>query len=198
MTTTPLIVLVTGVSGSGKTAVAGQLRELGYDTVSLDGHPGLCAWTDHNGQCMARPDEPSLGWLDNHAWTWNHKVLADLITRKRGSGADVVWLAGVAANTSHLAHLFDLRVQLRIDRTTMRQRITNPQRSNDFGRTGASAQHLEQQFTADQQQLAAVCDTSIDATLPLTEIVHELLIAAGFAVLRHHTEGRGGGERRIP
>lgn len=186
-TRTPLIILVTGVSASGKTAITGQLREFGHDAVSLDGYPNMCGWTDTGGNPVARPDEPSLGWLARHNWSWTRETLTELITQKRASSGDLVWLAGVAANTEQLAHLFDLRILLRVTKPVMRQRLHDTARSNDFGRAGATGQQLEQRFDIDQQQLAAICDTEVDATLPLVEVGHELLIAAGFAVLHRDT-----------
>lgn len=183
MTTTPLIVLVTGVSGAGKTAITGQLREFGYDAVSLDGYPNMCGWTDAGGNPVTRPDQPGLGWLARHNWSWNREALTELIAQKRASGDDLVWLAGVASNTAQLAHLFDLRILLHVTKPVMRQRLHDTARSNDFGRAGATGQLLEQRFDIDQQQLSAICDTSVDATAPLQQVGHDLLIAAGFGIL---------------
>jgi len=69
------ITLVTGVSGSGKSAVSRALAAQGEQAISLDAYPGLCAWLDAADAVVSRPDHPSLAWLRTHRWCWRPDVL---------------------------------------------------------------------------------------------------------------------------
>lgn len=182
----PVIVLVTGVSGAGKTAIAKQLNSFGQRAISLDGYPGLCTWADRHMRPVQRRVQPTLPWLQDHRWIWMPEVLDALIDDLHRTTEDVVWLTGVAANTTALADRFDLRILLRLDQATMLQRVHSPTRSNSFGRAGASAQLLRQRFHHDQQALARICDTAVDATTALEDVGRALLIELGMALLRHN------------
>ena len=169
------VVLVTGVSGSGKTAVARELTRLGCAAVSLDSYPGLCGWADADGNPVTRPAEPSLEWLAGHNWVWDASVLTELVAAWRISGDGTVFLTGVSASVAEHASLFDRRVLLKIDAATMLARLANPSRTNDFGRAGATSELLRTQFAGHQAWLEALCDNVIDANAGLDLVVRRVL-----------------------
>ncbi|NEE04130.1 AAA family ATPase [Phytoactinopolyspora halotolerans] len=169
------VVLVTGASGAGKSAVSRWLAARGHDALSLDGYEGLCTWVDECGEAVQRPDHPSREWLSRHAWIWRPDVLDRLLEDARGRGTGTLWLAGHAENLEEVLDRFDLRVLLRIDQATLRSRLDDPSRGNDHGRVGASRAHVVATFEEFQSRLARCCEREVDATDEL-DVVGEALV----------------------
>jgi hypothetical protein len=66
------VVLVAGVSSSGKSAVARRLTALGPDAISADADELLAGWYDTvSGRRASRPDFPDTAWLACHEWRWD-------------------------------------------------------------------------------------------------------------------------------
>lgn len=171
-----LVLLVTGVSGAGKSAVARRLGEWGHRAVSLDGDSRLCSWTDRDGRRVTRPAEPDAAWLAAHRWTWDPARLDEIIAEAREGGAQTLWLCGQAANALDLADRFDACFLLDIDQQTMRHRLGAAQRGNDFGRVGdtlRTALSTHTAFLATWRRHGAV---TIDATQPLDRVGEHLLL----------------------
>jgi hypothetical protein len=100
--------------------------------------------------------------------------------------APTQWICGWAANALELAGRFDAVFLLEIDQQTMRTRIGDPRRGNDFGTAGDSlavALAWHTPIVAAWRRHGAV---TIDATRAVDTVAEELLIAAGLAVLRRH------------
>lgn len=178
------VLLVTGVSGAGKSSVARRLSEWGHRAVSLDGDGRLCSWISRDGVRATRPADPDTDWLASHEWTWDPTRLDEIIADALGEGVETLWLCGQATNALNLADRFDACFLLDIDQQTMRHRMTGSQRGNDFGRVGdtlAKALSSHTEFIARWRRHGAA---TIDATQVLDRVCEDLLVAAGFAALR--------------
>lgn len=125
------LVLITGLSGSGKSALSRHLTARGERAISLDGHPGLCRWEDSAGQPVQRPAHPDLSWLQR-AWNWQLAVLDKLVAAGRKAGHARVFLCGMAVNQDLFLDRFGLVLMLDIDLDTMLARLDNASRGNDF------------------------------------------------------------------
>jgi hypothetical protein len=171
------VVLVTGVSGSGKSAIARRLTTMGRDAISMDADEQLIGWHDTaTGLRTPRPDVPDAAWLAGHEWRWNpdrlDAIIADARTRN-----DVLFLCGLAANGLDLADRFDACLLLEIDRATMTERLRDPSRGNVYGSTEASFGHAVaayDSFLASWRRYGAV---TIDATEPLETVAGEVLMS---------------------
>jgi hypothetical protein len=180
------VLLVTGVSGAGKSSVARRLRDWGHRAVSRDADSRLCAWSDRDGRRVTRPADPDADWLTNHQWTWKPTGPDEIIAGAHREGVQTLWLCGQAANALDLADRFHACFLLDIDQQTMRHRLTRSQRGNDFGRVGdtlaiALASHTT--FITVWRRHGA---TTIDATQNLDRVCEDLLMAAAVAALRNN------------
>jgi len=182
-----MVLLVTGVSGAGKSTVARRLSAWGHRALSLDADDRLCSWTDLDGHRVSRPEQPDTPWLAAHHWRWDPARLDEIIAQARADGVETLWLCGQAANAGELVDRFDAYFLLEIDQATMRQRMVHGAgRGNDFGRVGDSLSMAlagYQQFVASWRRLGAV---TIDATQGVDGVCEDLLMAAAFAALRQH------------
>jgi hypothetical protein len=76
-----VVVLVTGVSGSGKSAIARQLTAMGRDAINMDADDQLAAWYDTTtGDRAPRPEMPDAAWLAGHEWRWDPEVQLSGVT----------------------------------------------------------------------------------------------------------------------
>ncbi|MEV4415515.1 hypothetical protein [Catellatospora sp. NPDC049609] len=181
-----MIVLVTGVSAAGKSAVSRHLAAHGQQAVSLDGHAGLCDWVDERDRSVPWPSDPDRAWLARHRWVWRADVLDRLIAgAAAGAGeAAVLFLCGRADNAYALRDRFDAVVLLAVDGEVAAQRLDAPERGNPFGRMGDSRAAILDNLDADQRELRGWADAVVDARRPLADVAEEILAATAMLALR--------------
>ncbi|MCP2323582.1 dephospho-CoA kinase [Hamadaea flava] len=173
-------VLITGVSGSGKSALTRALIGSGQRAISLDAYPGLAYWADHTHTPVTRPHHPDIQWLTAHHWILDPQVLDQLITTDKLAGqTPPLVLCGVAANLADLRDRFSTVIMLDIDRATQADRLTNASRGNDFGRAGDSARWLTTTFDTERTRLMALADTIVDATGDLHHVTGTVIAVIG-------------------
>lgn len=87
-------ILLTGMSGTGKSTFARELAARGYKTIDTD-YDGYSHWIDMStGLPVPEPPPGEYPWgkLD---WVWNEKRMADALSMDPGNGLVV---AGTAIN----------------------------------------------------------------------------------------------------
>jgi gluconate kinase len=163
--------LVTGVSGSGKTAVARELIRRGFAAVDAD--EAIAAWVDPAGREVARPGSPGDG---GHEWEWSPRLLSELLDADRDGP---LFVCGNANNQRDFYHRFDAVFLLRVDAATMLRRIDDPARDNDFGRSPDQRRLLLEWLPGFDAGLVAAGAVVIDAAAPLAEVVDVITTYAG-------------------
>lgn len=150
-------ILITGMSGTGKSSVVLRLRELGYRAVDMDdGWPALVELvTDADGQ----PD-----------WIWREDVVEEALS----SDHDVVFIAGAATNQPRFYPRFDHIVLLSapadVTMERLRTRTTNPygKRPEEL----ALALHYKRTVEPAMRRSATI---EIDTTAPLDDVVARIV-----------------------
>jgi broad-specificity NMP kinase len=168
------LVLVSGISGSGKTSVCAALRERGHVAVEADWE-GYCHWVDRStGAVVTDPPYPvPPGWIKRFGWLIDSERLQSLA---EASTASIAFVCGHAENAEDVAPLFDRIVCLVIDEDTLRHRLAT-RTNNAFGKNPDElevAVHRNAEVVAELQALGAV---TIDAVRPLHEVVDDVLAA---------------------
>lgn len=143
--------LVTGVSGSGKTAVARELARRGF--ASVDAVEAIAAWVD-------RPD--------GLEWEWSPRLLTELLGTRRDGPR---FVCGNAHNQRDFYSRFDAVFLLRVDAEMMLRRIDDPGRDNDFGRSPEQRRLLLEWLPGFDAELVAAGAVLVDAAAPLAEVV---------------------------
>jgi len=169
------LVLVTGTSGSGKSAVCQALKREGHSAVDGDWE-GYNHWVDRaSGQVVADPPYPvPPGWLDRFAWMADVERVEALAAASRES---ITFWCGQVENEAAAWHCFDHVVCLVVSDDVLGERLAT-RTTNAFGKNPeelAAAMAWNPSSEARYRRLGA---TIIDATEPIEEVTTAVLRAA--------------------
>ena len=157
-------VLVTGMSGTGKSAALVELGRRGYRTVDTD-EPG---WREYRAYDEP-PDELHRGeWL----------LVEDRMTALLDADdARTLFVAGGARNQSVFYDRFDAIVLLSASVEVILDRVER-RTSNDYGKSTVERGMILADLAEIEPLLRATCTHELDASRPLTEVVDDLVAIA--------------------
>lgn len=161
-------VLLTGVSGTGKSSVVAELARRGYPAVDAD-QPGY-------SQLVPAPDGMLTGVGGGQDWVWHGDTVEALLAEE---GTGTLFVSGSSPNQGRFYPRFDHVILLTAPAAVIAERLAT-RTTNDFGKDPDElARALEIQRTI-EPLLRHGADAEIDTTAPLDEVVEAVLsIAAG-------------------
>jgi hypothetical protein len=165
-------VMITGMSGAGKSTIAAVLAQRGLVSIDADDDSVLARSVDPAGNVVEDPAAPDFAWLAQHSWGWNPARLDELI---QGAAPATLYVCGGAANELELADRFTQVFLLEMDEPTMLARLDAPSRDNDWGRIGDTREYLRRRLPEYQDRLRAFGAIPIDARQPLDHVVDAIL-----------------------
>jgi dephospho-CoA kinase len=150
------VVLVTGMSGTGKSSVLGELERRGHRVVDTDEGD----WIDRSGPEPLWREDRIAALLDEH-------------------GEDTLFVAGCVANQGRFYPRFEAVVLLSAPRQVILGRVS-ARDSNDFGKTDEERAKIVSDLEEFEPLLRTGATTEIDTQSPLSEVADELeRLAAG-------------------
>jgi shikimate kinase len=157
-------VLVTGMSGTGKSSALAELGRRGYRVVDTD-EPG---WREYREYV-----EP-LDELHRGEWLW----VEDKMTRLLGSDdGRSLFVGGGVRNQSMFYDRFDAVVLLSAPVDVLLDRVAR-RRTNEYGKTPLERAEILADLAEVEPLLKAGCTHELDASRPLTEVVDDLVTIA--------------------
>jgi shikimate kinase len=160
-------VLITGMSGTGKSTVIAALSARGYRAVDAD--------EDGLSELVSVPVDEPTGLDPGQEWVWREDRIQHLLASDDG---DVMFLGGCAPNQGTFYPQFDHVILLSAPAAVIAHRLatrtTNPygKRPEDIARTLALMETIE-------PLLRRGADHEIDTTRPLHEVITEILRVVG-------------------
>lgn len=149
-------VLITGMSGTGKSTVIRALAEAGCEAVDLD-----------NGYMVVAEDGTQL---------WNDMLVTWLLDADKG---DVLFVAGCEENMVDFLPRFDSVILLSAPREVIIQRLQT-RVGNDFGKDPLEQAKVLFDLETIEPVLRRIADHEIVTTAPLDEVVEAILwLSAG-------------------
>lgn len=149
------VVLVTGMSGTGKSAALAELARRGYRVVD----------TDYGGYSEEVPSPG--GGLEQ---LWREDRIAALLDE---CGDDVLFLSGTVSNQGRFYPRFDAVVLLTAPAEVILERVAGRE-SNPFGKSAAERKRILGDLAAVEPLLRAGATAEIDTRAPLDEVVDAL------------------------
>lgn len=162
-------IFVTGISGTGKTAIAKKLEEKGFKTIDIDYVPNLCSWINKETKEKAElsnTDSPDNEFIDKNDYICDVNKLAEMMKEFN----EAVLVFGSVGDNGDLLHLFDKTILLQCKSETLVERLRNRD-TNDFGKKKEVQERmLEWKIIFDDLMIkaGAVCistDKSIEKTV---------------------------------
>jgi dephospho-CoA kinase len=144
-------VLLTGMSGTGKSSVVRELVARGYKAVDAD-----------DGWCEPRPDGRQM---------WRADAIRALLATE---DADVLFVAGCEENQRQFHAQFDHIVLLSAPLETLLERLATRD-DNSYGRTPKELRRFLDDVETVEPLLRRVAGHEIPTTVPLDEVVTTVL-----------------------
>ena len=162
-------VLVTGMSGTGKSTALAELARRGFEVVDTD-EGGWTEWSQAEG-----------------GYVWREDRIRELLARDR---ARALYVSGTVSNQGRFRRDFDAVALLSAPADVLLGRVA-ARTTNDYGKTAAERELILRHLAEVEPLLRATCTHEVDATLPVESVVERLVaIGRNAAALPHR--GRHG------
>ena len=168
-------ILITGISGTGKSTISDKLNQMGYKAYDMDSHPGLFSMidkktkkpvVDHNNE-----DIEKVVGMD---WICDKTKLKSIIEDESN---ELAFYCGSASNLEEILRFFDTIILLKVDELVMRQRLTS-RTENDFGKTSEIQDWImtwKDWWENDMQQKGAIdVDTNKSIDVVVADIIKKV------------------------
>ncbi len=147
-------VLITGMSGTGKSSVLAELAQRGHAVVDTDDEGWIVE--------LETADEPEPVWDE-------HRMAALLDEQVDG----VLFVAGCVVNQTRFYPSFDAVVLLSAPLDVMLARVAT-RTGNSFGSTSAQREKIARDLVEFEPRLRAGADVEIVTTVPLKTVASDL------------------------
>jgi adenylate kinase family enzyme len=163
--------LISGVSGSGKTAVCTELQRRGYQAIHGDRELALQGDPDTGIPSDGPKHEHSATFISEHH-IWDVEKVKALVANQE---EPVTFFCGGSKNSSKYLALFDGVFALEVDLDTSLRRIAErvARDPTDWGATPEERDITVRMYH--EQEALPQNATIIDATAPLARVVDEIL-----------------------
>ncbi|MBR0822923.1 AAA family ATPase [Bradyrhizobium liaoningense] len=155
-------VLITGMSGTGKSSVIEGLVARGHQAYDLD-TPEWSQWVDTDPADMLTPAQ-------GKDWAWREDRVRALLSQP---GDGTLFISGCAENMRRLFSMIDAIILLSAPAATIMERLT--MRSGGYGQIAEERQKVCHLISTIEPLLRESADYEIDTTRPITSIVDEIL-----------------------
>lgn len=164
-------VLLTGMSGTGKSALVRALRESGYAAVDLDSDQ-WSHWIDCDGNPTgARPGKD---------WQWREDAVRVLL---QDEAVDLLFVSGCAANMGRFLPLFDHVVLLSAPPTVLLERVAG-RIGNQYGKSPDEVAAILRNREEVEPLLRKIANHEIETSAPLPDVLARLLGTVDARALR--------------
>ena len=143
-------ILVTGMSGTGKSSLLGELQRRGFESVEAD----TDAWCKYQAVAALGEATPQAGWV------WLEDEIAALLQRER-TGA--LFVSGCVSNQGKFYPLFDHIVLLSAPLKVILTRIA-ARTNNAYGKSAAERTEILGNLEFVEPLLRASCDVEFDTS----------------------------------
>jgi shikimate kinase len=157
-------VLVTGMSGTGKSSALEELRRLGCRVVDTD-DPG---WREY------RADARPVDGLHRGEWLWVEERVARLLDSSDGRS---LFVQGCVRNQSKFYDRFDAVVLLSAPADVILDRVAR-RTTNSYGKTALERAMILDDLETIEPLLRKGCTHELDAARPLDDVVADLIAIA--------------------
>lgn len=163
-------ILLTGMSGTGKSTLVRELTARGYQAIDTD-YDGWSHWVDvRTGRPTSPPAPGEHGW-EERDWVWREERMQRLLSTE---DADVLFVAGTSVNQGKFHAQFDHIILLSAPADVILERLAS-RTNNPYGTTPRSRARVLEHLETVEPRLRKAATHEIDSAAPLEEIVERIL-----------------------
>jgi broad-specificity NMP kinase len=141
------------MSGTGKSTALAELAKRGFQVVETD-DPPWSEWSEADG-----------------GYVWREDLVAELLSREDGA---TLYVSGTVSNQGRLYPRFDAVVLLSAPVDELLRRLET-RATNDYGKAADERALILGDVAEVEPLLRATCTHEIDATLPIADVVAQLV-----------------------
>jgi dephospho-CoA kinase len=156
-------VLITGMSGTGKSTVVAALAARGFKAVDAD--------SPDFSEVVGVPDGVITGIGPGVDWVWREDRIAALLATE---DADVLFVGGCASNQGTFSAQFDHVVLLTASADVIAERLAT-RTTNDFGKDPGQLARTLMLRQEVEPLLRRGADIELDTAAPLDDVVASIL-----------------------
>lgn len=160
-------VLLTGMSGTGKSTVIAELAARGYKAVDTD--------EDGLSELVSVPDDEPTGLEPGQDWVWREDRIQALLSTDDG---DVLFLSGCAPNQGTFYPQFDHIVLLTAPAHVIVERLAT-RTTNPYGKRPEEVARVLGLLQTVEPMLRRSAGCVVDTTVPLDQVVATVLRLVG-------------------
>jgi adenylate kinase family enzyme len=157
-------ILLTGMSGTGKSSALAELGRRGYRVVDSD-DPGWREYREYVGS-----SDP----VHRGEWLWVEERITDLLDSHDGRS---LFIQGCVRNQAKFYDRFDAIVLLSAPADVILDRVAR-RTTNDYGKTLVERAMILDDLAKVEPLLRAGCTHELDASRPLDDVVADLIAIA--------------------
>lgn len=166
-------ILITGMSGAGKTTICHALADLGYETYNLDNVENLFSMQEIESKEPVKCwDSTNLDWVKSVEWHCDEVQLQRIITNQQNA---IAFYCGDASNIVELLSLFTKKILLTIPKEIAKHRLST-RTDNDWGQAKEVQDFLiERSIKKNEELLSKGCHCVDVAKISAEETVQKVL-----------------------
>jgi adenylate kinase family enzyme len=168
------LILITGISTSGKSTIAKALLKRGYEAYDTE-RGGISAWFNKTTGERAAEFSPVFDrtkqWLDQHEWLISKDWVAEMAAKAKDKP---IFLCGGSSNEPEIRAMCQKVIWLQTDEATIRKRVSIP-RDHDYGTKPHELAKAIQSNKTKEVEYRAYGAALVDARQPLEQVVDEIL-----------------------
>lgn len=159
-------ILLTGISGVGKSTVTKALAAQGYHSIDADSNE-YSQWVEVSGGT----DEYGSTVEPNRDWVWREDRIENLLATQ---DTELLFLSGCAANMGRFLPHFDHIILLSAPEAVMVERLAS-RTNNPYGKTSHELARILDLKESIEPLLRSIAHHEIDTNAPLEQIVLRVL-----------------------
>ncbi len=153
-------ILLTGMSGTGKSTLVQALRARGYNAVDMD-EPG---WSEMRAV-------PELSGSDEPEWVWREDRAQELLSKE---DREVLFVSGCAVNQGRFYSRFEHIVLLSAPPSVLVERLAT-RTTNPYGKRPEEVEEVLRNQQVVEPLLRRRATLEIDTSAPIDEVLSALL-----------------------
>ena|SRR5690625_493993 len=158
-------VLITGVSGTGKSTLINELLSRGYKAIDFDTSE-WSEWTSYRPIAgIPEPNEPEKEWV------WRTDRIDEFLSQDE---SDLLFVSGTASNMSEFFQYFDHVVLLSASKAVIKKRLAS-RTNNGFGKHPEELQAILGHIETVEPLLRKRSTFEINTNVPVEEVVKSVL-----------------------